>query len=583
MSQLLVFGQETRKIDGQRYTVHIVEKGHTLFAISKKYSVEIDRILEHNAEAKKGLKIGDEILVPMSEVDKKAARDNPPEISGEYLTHTVEKKETLYSISKKYNVDINSILEQNPEADKGLSIGQELRILVGDIPVKDTASVAPAKDDSLILHKVEPGQTVYSLTKMYEVSADSIRQLNDGLKEGLKAGTYVRIPKYTPAYLASHPAVEDTTVLKPMLTGNRDTYRVALMLPFSMDIQDSLFRQSNPTDPIELYTLTRIAVEIYRGVLLAADSLKSQGLNVELHVYDVADDMDELSKLLKNPELEKMHLIIGPLHRTSYERVSEFAAPLGIHVVSPVPNQMLKPTTPNSCVVHPNAIAQMKFIGRYVARMHYGDNIVLVDSDKFKDYDYVQAFLGSFQDNFRISDTLNILKLDKFGIETIKNNLSENRKNIVVVPSSDLGFVSDFMNRLSNLNEKEYDIQVIGMEKWLDYHNVDIAYKNRFGLIVPSSTYLDYEGEMAREFLKTYRKMFNQETGSDGYAFLGFDIGLYLMKGLLKDGLDLRKYFSGNNYRGLHLGFEFEQTNTGCFNRHIFLLQFRDYHLEKIN
>lgn len=582
-SQVLLFGQEIRKIDGQRYQVHTVEKGHTLFAISKKYSIEIDQILKHNPEARSGLKIGEEILIPLGEVDKKAARDNPPEMKGQFLHHTVEKKETLYSISKKHGVEINRILEHNPGVDKKLSIGDTLKIFVGDVAVENPEMVVPAEPDSMVMHKVEPQQTLYSIARLYNVSIDSIKTVNEGLPEGLKAGSYIRIPRYTDQYLLTHKDTTGRNWQFKELSGRKQRYHVALMLPFSLDVQDSLSARGDPTKSLQLYTLTRISTEIYQGALLAIDSLVEQGLNIDLHVYDVSDDLIALDDLLKKKELNDMHLIIGPLHRESFKQVSKFARPLGIRVVSPVPNQKLQPEYPGSCVVHTNAIEQMRFLGSYIARMHFTDNVVLVDSDKFKDYDYVQAFLGAYQGQFRYGDTLRAVKLSEYGIENVKKNLSPNRRNIVVVPSSDLGFVSDFMNRLSNLRNGEYDITVFGMEKWLDYHNVDTQYKNRFGVTVPSSTYLNFDLPKSTELIRAYRKEYNTDPSSEGYAFLGFDVAYYFLNGLLHHGLDFQEYFYREKYEGVHLGFDFVQRDNGCFNRHIYLLKYEDFDLKKIN
>lgn len=57
---LRVSGQEKAVvIDGTRYYIHTVEKGHTLYAISKKYSVDIEYIVKENPFAQNGVKVGD--------------------------------------------------------------------------------------------------------------------------------------------------------------------------------------------------------------------------------------------------------------------------------------------------------------------------------------------------------------------------------------------------------------------------------------------------------------------------------------------------------------------------------------------
>ena len=581
----LAFGQETRRIDGQRYTVHIVEKGHTLFAISRQYSVPVETILEHNPDARSGLRIGDEILIPEREVDRKAARDNPPEMDGKFLNHKVERKETLFSISRKYDVDVNSILEHNPEADKGLQIGEILRIYVGDVAVKDEQIIQPAVPDSLLRHQVEPGQTLYSIARLYEVSIEDITAVNDGLPEGLKADMILRIPLPNPEFVTDD-AVEavpsDLFDDFPSLSGPRSSYRVALMLPFATDLQDSIFKNLDPTSPIAVNALTDIAVEIYRGFRIAADSLATRGMNVDLYLYDVGESEVDIQQAMSDPQLAEMHLIVGPLHRTSFEKAEKFAAARGIHIVSPVPNQMLRTNYPTSCVLHASYADQMRFLGRYVARMHLNDNVVVVDSDKFKDHDYLQFFLQSYQSNFR-GDTIQPVKLDKFGIESVKSKLVSGKKNIIVVPSMDLGFVSDLMNRLSNIKSGDYDLVVMGMEKWMDYHNVDMQYKNRFNLTVPATSYLNFDREEHRHFSEVYTNAFNRPPGNGGYAFMGFDVGWYFLGAMNKFGLDFPDYFERNKYRGLYMGFDMERQSKGCRNTHIYLLQYNDYQLQPIN
>ncbi|TVR39874.1 MAG: LysM peptidoglycan-binding domain-containing protein [Cryomorphaceae bacterium] len=581
----VAFGQETRRVDGQRYTVHVVEKGHTLFAISRQYSVSVETILQHNPEARAGLLIGDEIVIPASEVDRKAARDNPPEMDGKFLNHKVERKETLFSISRKYNVDVNSILEHNPEADKGLQIGETLRIYVGDVEVKDEQIIQPAEPDSLLRHFVEPGQTLYSIARQYEISVEEITAVNDGLPEGLKAGMMLRIPLPNPEFVMNAPAKADTLIVTddfPALTGARSSYRVALMLPFSADLQDSIFKNLDPTSPLAVNALTDIAVEIYRGFRIAADSLAAQGMNVDLYLYDVGEAPVDIQQAMSDPQLGQMHLIVGPLHRTSFEKVEKFAASRGIHIVSPVANQMLRTNYPTSCVLHASYLDQMRFLGRYVARMHLNDNVVVVDSDKFKDHDYLQYFLQSYQGNFR-GDTIQPVKLDKFGIESVKSKLVSGKKNIIVVPSMDLGFVSDLMNRLSNIKSGDYDLVVMGMEKWMDYHNVDMQYKNRFNLTIPATTFLNFDREDHHQFTELYAQAFNRPPGNGGYAFMGFDVGWYFLGAMKKYGLDFPDHFDTNTYRGLYMGFHMARQSNGCRNNHIYLLQYNDYQVQPIN
>ena len=120
---------EVRYIEGRKYLVHIVEKGHTLYAISKKYAVDIDYIVKENPGVENSLKIGQEVLIPAMRIKRTEAK-NSPDIQDGYLIYTVAKKENAYSISRAHNIPLNALYTANPGIEKGLKAGQQVRIPV---------------------------------------------------------------------------------------------------------------------------------------------------------------------------------------------------------------------------------------------------------------------------------------------------------------------------------------------------------------------------------------------------------------------------------------------------------------------
>src|SRR5690606_26756684 len=117
-----------RTINGETFFVYTVEPGNTLFAISRLFSVKTEDLLKANPETESGLAIGQEIYIPKAKIDKKSARNSEVDISGEYILHTTQKKETLFSISGKYGADVNQVMELNPEAAKSLGVGDVIKI-----------------------------------------------------------------------------------------------------------------------------------------------------------------------------------------------------------------------------------------------------------------------------------------------------------------------------------------------------------------------------------------------------------------------------------------------------------------------
>lgn len=105
----------------------------------------------------------------------------------ECYVYTVEPKEGVFAVARKFGLTQSDILELNPTAGSGLKIGQKLYL-----PVKDLSTGDSGVD--FITHNVTAGQTIYSLSRKYGVSQDELLKYNSFLKDGLKAGQTLRIP-----------------------------------------------------------------------------------------------------------------------------------------------------------------------------------------------------------------------------------------------------------------------------------------------------------------------------------------------------------------------------------------------------
>jgi len=91
----------------------------------------------------------------------------------QFIIHQIDKKETLYSISRRYGVPITAILEINPSADGGLAAGQILKV-----PYVAKGTKAKAQSGGDRVHKVAPKETLYSISKLYDVTVDDIKAWN---------------------------------------------------------------------------------------------------------------------------------------------------------------------------------------------------------------------------------------------------------------------------------------------------------------------------------------------------------------------------------------------------------------------
>lgn len=120
--------------NGKKYILHRVEKGEGLFAIGRRYGVSVDVLREANPQTKKGLVIGEIVLVPLVKEDK---------IKGATY-HKIKEGETLYRISRMYDIDIEKLRKWNDLKGNEIEINRELIV---EMPKKGkSGNKAPAED-----------------------------------------------------------------------------------------------------------------------------------------------------------------------------------------------------------------------------------------------------------------------------------------------------------------------------------------------------------------------------------------------------------------------------------------------------
>lgn len=565
------------QIDGQKYYVHTVEKGNTLYAISKLYDVDIQLITDNNPGAAEGLSLGQTLRIPCENEPDADKWTNPVRLEGEYLIHRVQRGETLFGIAKNYKSDVNYILELNPAANSGINPGDELRIRKNDVDevTLDNKPLPPPTN----MHKVKPGETIYALCKLYDITEDELRKANGGLKEGLKAGDFVTVPgkeiesvfeEETYTFEAADPA--------PL----KDIYDISLMLPLYLDTSVAM----RPGGKEE--QLRKIALDFYRGAMLAVDTLESLGLRSRINVIDLNDSPGSLQLELARRDSRIEHLVIGPFQRKQFESVCDFfkASP-GSHVVCPVPQSnkiLLKGSNVSKAL--PSQLSQSEALGRHLAQKHYMDNVVLINSRGTRDVANVSAIRKTF--NAEVSKNPlaafgQIKEISATGnfVGDVRAELNAAFRNVFVLPSKDNALIQDLLTKLAMVEDEEYEICVVGTADWANMDFIDLDYKNQFAVSIPTPGFTDYSHPDAIEFVERFREQYNSEPSE--FAFIGHDVMLYYGRGLTLYGVNFPQYFDEIPQNGLlHLQFDFEKTgpNSGFENQHAFVVIHDDYTLK---
>ncbi len=191
-------------IHGERFILHQVRTGETVYSISRDFKTESTLLQKYNPGISEGLSIGDILKIPFNtNIDlsefPKINKGEPTEI----INHIIESNnETAYSISKKYKITVEEVYAYNPTIQR-LKKGMVLKIPQWNFTSKaENAEPLPEqKPDSnngninkdLIEHTVVSGETLFSIGKKYNISETEIIQYNPEAKN-LKAGSKLFLP-----------------------------------------------------------------------------------------------------------------------------------------------------------------------------------------------------------------------------------------------------------------------------------------------------------------------------------------------------------------------------------------------------
>jgi hypothetical protein len=395
----------------------------------------------------------------------------------------------------------------------------------------------------------------------------------------------------------------ETTVLKDL----KGSVKVAVLLPFFLPENSAReFIDSSATDAKGqtiykegyqsgewIYETSIPFVEMYEGILLAADSLRSLGLVVELDVYDTGDDTIAIEKLISTGKLREADLILGPVYSAGLENVAKYASNFNIPVVSPVPLRDPNILNGNTSLFKmcPSPFIEQEKIAREVASIPDA-NVVLMYSDSLMynplTVSYKQKLTEAltngadtvsknFHDFFfsgRMIKKTNVYK----DANSLELKMVAGKENIVILAISDSPKVSGVLSLLHNLSRK-FDIRIVGTPEIIDLWNsgtIDLRYFYDLRMMIPVDNYVDYSRPEVNSFLRSFNAKFKTEPKQENFAWRGFDMGFYFIGGVALYGDSfIRKH---DRYNPLllssDLNFIRKNSQEGFENNNMFILQY---------
>ena len=564
------------------YFLHTVTKGQSLYSISSMYNVTIDDIVRLNPGSDKQIREGAALKIPQAT----ATNSDKP------VFHTIQAGETLYRLSVKYNVTTQAICEANPGlSSSNFRSGQVIVIPVqSQSPVLETSQPTvkdeptEKKNDWKDMHKVERKETIYSISREYGITEEELIAANPELKKGkLKRGTFLFIP-----YGKNDRKEQSTENVTKELTNeeifnqyestqkNINTIKAAVMIPFMTG------QTTNKDDQIRM-------VEFYEGFLMAVDSLKKQGVSIDLYAYDTKGSSATTNNILAKKEMKDMDIIFGPAKTQNIDELAAFADKNNIRLVIPFTPKVDEVfNNPHIYQVNTPQSYLYSEVYEHFTRKFTDSNVIFLNAgngDIEKD-EFVKGMKTELKNkgikyrDFIVTDNF-------YEITTVMDTL----KNNVFIPTS--GKSTALVKILPQLTQirrerPNYQINLFGYPEWQTYTNDYLASFYEIGTYFYSSFYTNNLFPAAINFTHSYRRWYSKDMANiyPKYGMLGYDIAYFFLKGLSKYGNKLEENLSSIHVMPIQTGFKFERVNNwgGFINRKVFFVHFsKDYELIKLD
>lgn len=517
--------------------------------------------------------------------------------------YEVQPKETIYALGRRFGLTKAQIIQYNPTVADGLRAGQTLyfpKQEIDNLPdaritaaaAAPTAERPEAQTATATSHLVKKGETIYGISRQYGITVDQLIAANPQLgTSGLKSGTVIAIPdkdapapeptpepapEPAPAPMPTlPPTVADTAAvdtpaaptLPEAVVADTDTLRLTIMLPFMLSAQ-------NPDKQTLLYT------EFYRGLLLAADSLRHYSKPLVIAAYDTADDMATVDSLLALPEVGRSSVIVAPDDDRQLARIASFASVNGIRVF----NLFAVKST-----LYRNHAAMMQ-----ANIPHYAMYDTAVEGLLREYPDYTPVLLipqeggktdkAEFQSRLRAraeAQSRSIVEVVYQGAlpKASLDSLARGGKYMFVPPS---GTQTEFARIIDAVKEYKAGLddyngaRLFGYPEWITFRGEALDNMRFMNTTIYSRFYNDEDSPRSKALADAYSRWYGVAmlNALPVQGILGFDTGMYLIGALNADGDD---FPTDHVYRGIQSDYRFapDDDSAGLANHALYLVNFR--------
>lgn len=555
---------------------HEVKPKETLYGIANSYGITIQELEKANTEAlKEGLKIGLFLNIPVkSNTTKPEVKTNVADTKKTIL-HEVKPKETKYGIAKEYGISVEELEKKNPEIKDGLQIGFQL-VIKGERPkqqvsqpiltkeVKEdtpkTQSSIPVVDKVLSTDEyiVKPKETLYSLSTQFGISQEKLIELNPELKDGLKDGMIIKVPAKT--IVAVTPNRQNSDLSKTIKKGANK--KLAMLLPFNIAKldQDTINSTKSRLKKDKFLNMT---LDFYAGALMAIDSAKTLGINVDISIFDSNEtkSTSDVSGLIQNKNLKAMDAVIGPFYQNNVEKAASLLT--DVPVISPLSKDYDK-KFPNLIQATPTnedvKLAMFNFM-----REKGGNMIAVVDPKKMSSKQYIS-------ENHKDVLFATVSDAGVLDVASLKSFLVKDKMNYVILETEKTNLIlSTTTTLLASLKDFQINLVILGENDALDFDEIQMNRLTKLKMHYPSMTRVN-DADAATDFESVFKK--KNKILPNQFATRGFDVTFDMLMRLSQEK-SLIETFNDAATEQVESKFNYAQNPDGGYmNKGVYILYY---------
>ena len=487
-------------------------------------------------------------------------------------SHVVLEKQTLYSISKAYNVNLEDIYRFNPTLqEEGLKknsiiISPSADALKEEVQVVEKEEKKDKEEVKQRTHVRKWYEDLDMIAALYGVKAEDIMAANNLTDKKLSNRQKLIIPSVTQApeqIETADATIEDT---KADTEGTEES-------EITSGIDESQFEWVElPSKPIHATVLlplrnaegklSRNNMDFYCGAMLAVHDQAQKGINIDVTTYDIADQ----SVLVSKEDIENSDLIIGPISAADQTRLLQTSDKRGA---------MISPLDPRSekLIMEYNDLIQAPT----PHRIQYQDLINWI-KEEMGENDKVIMFS---ERTARVNEAVNTMKevMDSSGIdytpfvysilegrdilEPLKEMMTLESTNRIYIASESEAFVNDVVRNLNLMLLENYDVVLYAPSKIRSFETIEVEHFHKTSMRVSLTYFINYEDQAVKDFLLKYRAIYNTEPSQ--FAFQGYDIASYFINLCYKYGKDWTQMLEKSNRAMLQSSFRFSKQGTGGY------------------